>query len=52
MVIGAVVVSLVTGWVVGMVTFKRSARWCPTCGAILGCNNCGDRIASRERYLA
>jgi predicted RNA-binding Zn-ribbon protein involved in translation (DUF1610 family) len=51
MIVGAVVVSLVVGWAVGMVTFRRSTHWCPTCGAILGCNNCHNRTASQERYL-
>jgi hypothetical protein len=43
MIIGAVVLALIAGWVVGMVTFKRSARWCLTCGATLACLGCRDR---------
>lgn len=41
--IGMMVLGLVVGFVVGMVMFQRSLRWCPTCGAGLRCVECRDR---------
>jgi hypothetical protein len=36
------------GFVAGMVTFKRSLRWCPVCGATLSCRACAsDRLKAR-----
>jgi len=33
------------GWLGGMVTFKRSMRWCKVCGATLMCLTCHRRAA-------
>lgn len=30
----------VLGWLAGMLTFKRSLRWCSACGAGLKCPQC------------
>jgi hypothetical protein len=30
----------VLGWVTGMVTFRRSLRWCRHCGRVLRCPEC------------
>jgi hypothetical protein len=40
---GAVVAALVIGFLAGFVTFRRSLRWCPTCGAGLRCLECPGR---------
>lgn len=37
----------VLGWVAGMCTFKRSRRWCPSCGRTLICAAC--RNSGREQ---
>lgn len=34
--------STLLGWVAGMWTFKRSQRWCPSCGDTLDCPGCRD----------
>lgn len=36
-VIGLPILMLVVGFTAGFVTFRRSLRWCPTCGATLCC---------------
>jgi hypothetical protein len=42
--IGMAVAALLLGFVAGLLTFKRSNRWCPTCGHPLICKaNCGGR---------
>lgn len=28
------------GWIAGMVTFRRSLRWCGRCGRVLRCPDC------------
>jgi hypothetical protein len=33
------------GWLAGMATFKRSLRWCGTCGRRLTCTSC-DHMAA------
>ena len=47
--IAALVAALMLGAVVGMVTFKRSLRWCPTCGAVLRCPECASCSSNRYR---
>lgn len=37
---GGVIGFTALGWVAGMVTFRRSRRWCPECGGTLRCINC------------
>lgn len=32
--------ALAAGWLAGLLTFRRSLRWCPTCGADLKCPRC------------
>jgi hypothetical protein len=38
--LGAVVIGLVVGWLLGMWTRKRSNQWCPVDGAKLTCPRC------------
>jgi hypothetical protein len=33
------------GWLAGMLTFKRSTRWCPVHGVTLMCAHCERRDA-------
>jgi hypothetical protein len=33
MIVGAVVVALMLGYLGGLVSFKVKSRWCPECGA-------------------
>jgi NADH pyrophosphatase NudC (nudix superfamily) len=43
--IGMAVAALVVGFAAGLLTFKRSNRWCPACGHPLICKaNCGGRL--------
>jgi hypothetical protein len=32
------------GWASGMLTFRRSSRWCPECGDTLGCLRCARMV--------
>lgn len=32
--------ALAGGWLAGLLTFRRSLRWCPSCGADLKCPRC------------
>jgi hypothetical protein len=32
--------ALVLGWLAGMLTHKRTERWCPVCGSHLRCLTC------------
>jgi hypothetical protein len=34
------------GFLAGMLTIKRSARWCPVCGGTLRCPDCAERDGS------
>ncbi len=36
----AVLPALLMGFVAGLVTLRRSSRWCPACGAVLRCTEC------------
>ncbi len=38
-----VLVSVLFGFMAGLLTFKRSLRWCPVCGAVLRCPECAER---------
>jgi NADH pyrophosphatase NudC (nudix superfamily) len=40
-------VGVLIGFPVGLIVFKRSNRWCPSCGHTLQCDSCTDRNASR-----
>lgn len=44
-VVGLVVLTLFIGFVAGFTTFRRSLRWCATCGAGLRCIECTSRRA-------
>ena len=35
--------ALATGWVVGLVTYRESRRWCTACGSSLKCVECRGR---------
>jgi len=39
---------LIAGFVGGLVTFKRSLRWCPGCGATLRCLECAGQPTPRH----
>jgi hypothetical protein len=41
-----IAVALVAGFAAGLLTFKRSSNWCPTCGATLRCPDCAQRPRS------
>jgi len=38
--VGGFVVVAALGWLAGMLTFRRSLRWCPRCGETLRCGSC------------
>ncbi len=38
------VLGITLGFIAGLITFKRSNRWCPACGGQLRCR-CGDMCA-------
>ena len=40
--------ALVLGFVAGLVTLKRSARWCPACGQALRCTHCAGQPTPSE----
>jgi hypothetical protein len=44
--IGSAALALVIGYVAGFVTFRRSLRWCPICGAGMSCVECAGRRAA------
>ncbi len=48
--VATALVSVVLGFGAGFLTFKRSTRWCPECGAVLRCPECADRLP-RHRTL-
>jgi hypothetical protein len=39
----------VLGFAVGLFAFRIRARWCPRCGATLGCVECRDRFRLAQR---
>lgn len=43
--IGLTTLALVVGFAAGFITFRRSLRWCPACGAGLRCIECTCRPA-------
>jgi hypothetical protein len=42
---GVVLAALVVGFLAGLLSFRIKTRWCPSCGATLGCVECRDRRA-------
>lgn len=40
LVIPALIAVAALGWLGGMLTLKRSQRWCPRCGTALQCPDC------------
>ncbi len=40
--------ALLLGFVAGLVTLKRSSRWCPACGAVLRCTECAGQPSRFE----
>jgi hypothetical protein len=38
-------IAVVVGFLAGLLTFKRSLQWCPSCGAVLACPECAVRDA-------
>jgi hypothetical protein len=41
------VLAMLLGFVSGLLTIRRSARWCPSCGAGLRCPDCGSSEYNR-----
>ena len=41
--IAVVVAAPIVGFLAGLLTFKRSLRWCRYCGRTLSCSACGSR---------
>jgi hypothetical protein len=41
------VLGMAFGFICGLVTIKRSARWCPVCGGGLRCTDCGSNEYTR-----
>ncbi len=40
--------SVLVGFLAGLLTFKRSSRWCPLCGTTLSCASCPGRPTPSE----
>ena len=49
MVVIAVAASLVVGFVGGLLSLKAKNRWCPGCGASLGCLACEEVNSGASR---
>jgi hypothetical protein len=47
--VATAVLALVLGFAAGFTTFKRSTRWCPTCGATLCCVECPEPAPRARR---
>ena len=47
--VGAALAAALLGWLTGMMTLKRSSRWCPTHGTTLSCEFCAGSAPSVER---
>ena len=41
-----VIAAIVVGFLAGLLSFKRSLRWCRHCGQILSCADCAGRPAT------
>jgi hypothetical protein len=41
-----VAAALALGWLAGMLTFRRSLKWCKECGEVLACLRCTRRTTS------
>lgn len=53
MLVGAVISSLILGFLAGLLTFKRKQMWCSTCGITLACLPCTARQeAERQQRVA
>jgi hypothetical protein len=50
--IAAISAALMLGFLAGLLTFKRSLRWCRTCGAILTCPDCAQPRGAQSTTLA
>jgi hypothetical protein len=44
---GVALAAIIVGFIGGLVTFKRSSIWCPSCGATLRCRECSPQPAAR-----
>lgn len=40
-------IGVLIGFPAGLLVFRRSNRWCPSCGYTLQCASCSGRPASR-----
>jgi len=43
----AAIPALLVGFVAGLVTYRKSRRWCVVCGATLRCPDCAARTSGR-----
>jgi hypothetical protein len=50
--LGVVPAALLLGYLAGLLTFKRSNRWCPACGANLRCPTCESPATVRRPLRA
>lgn len=44
-----VIPALLVGFIAGLVTYRKSRRWCTACGATLRCPDCAERLSGRVR---
>ena len=50
--IPVIMAALLLGFFAGLLTFKRSQQWCPSCGTTLCCPACGARRSTPRRLGA
>jgi len=48
----ATLAALAVGFIAGLLTLKRSNRWCPSCGHTLACTQCAHQPAGPPRTNA
>jgi hypothetical protein len=42
-----VIPALLVGFIAGLVTYRKSRRWCTACGATLHCPDCAEGLSGR-----
>lgn len=48
----AVLAAVTTGFLAGLLTFRRTGKWCPCCGAVARCPECPTHPTPNEARLA
>ena len=48
----AVLAAVTIGFLAGLLTFRRTERWCPLCGAVTRCPECPGHPTPNEARLA